>query len=87
MEADDLPRRAPPAMDLNNQIGPAGEEATLRAKPRAQLDRLVVVEAHLFRLPPPGKVCAKVRARKSHLSNQLLIFRMVNPKARRMSHG
>ena len=55
MEADDVPRRAPPAMDLNHEIGPAGEEATLPAEPRAQLDRLsnrrglVVVEAHLFR--------------------------------------
>jgi len=55
MEADDLPRRAPPAMDLNHEIGPAGEEATLLAEPHAQRDGLsnrrglVVVQAHLFR--------------------------------------
>ena len=38
MEADDLPRRAPPAMDLNHEVGPAGEEATLRPEPCAQLN-------------------------------------------------
>ena len=55
MKADDLPRRTPPAMDLNHEIGLAGEEATLCPEPHAQLDSLsnrqglVVVEAHLFR--------------------------------------
>jgi hypothetical protein len=52
MEADDVPRRAPATADLDQEIGAAGEEAALRATPRAELDGfatrrgLVVVEAH-----------------------------------------
>jgi len=68
MEADDLPRRAPPAMDLNHEIGPAGEEATLRPESRRQLDGLsnrrglVVVKAHLVRHP------ARYARRPAHAS-------------------
>ena len=74
MEADDVPWRAPAAMDLNHEIGPAGEKTTPLAEPRAQLDGLpnrrglVVVKAHLFR--HHGKVCVKIYARKRHLPHQ-----------------